>query len=66
MKKYTAQITSDYDNVDYEIEGWGQTPQDFHKIVLTEHISYPKEEILCIFNDDGKKVFRLNKGFTGS
>lgn len=65
MKKYTAQITEDRENVHYEIDGWGQSPQDFHKIVMVEHINYPKEEILFIFNDGGKKVFRLNKGFTG-
>lgn len=66
MRKYTAQITNDYETIDYEIEGWGKTPQEFHKIVLLEHINYPKEEILYISNADGKKVFRLNKGFNGS
>lgn len=66
MKKYTAQVTTDYTKVNYEIDGWGQSPQDFHKIVMTEHIDHPREEILCIFNDSGKKVFRLNKGFSGS
>ena len=66
MKKYTAQITKDYENVAYEIDGWGQSPQDFHKIVMIEHIDHPREEILCIFNNKDKKVFRLNKGFSGS
>jgi hypothetical protein len=36
MRKYTAQVSSDYDNVDYEIEGYADSPQEFHKIVLTE------------------------------
>lgn len=66
MKKYVAQITSDLENVDYEIEGYGKTPQEFHKTVLFEHIKYPKEEILLITNDRGKKVFSLKRGFSGS
>ena len=66
MKKYTAQITDDYKNVKYEIDGWGNTPQEFHKTVLCEHINYPKEEILYIFNSDDYKVFNIKKGFNRS
>jgi hypothetical protein len=63
-KKYVAQITENEKNVSYEIEGWGDSAQDFHKTVLFEHIKYPQEEILYIFNDSGKKVFNLKRGFS--
>lgn len=66
MKKYIAHITIDSQDVEYEIEGWGKTPQDFHKIVMFQHINYPTEDILYITNDDNKKVFKLNKGFCGT
>lgn len=63
-KKYTAQITEGNNTkVSYEIDGWGSSPQEFHKTVLFEHIKYPQEEILAIYNDAGKKVFNLKKGF---
>ena len=66
MKKYTAEITGDYENVKYEIDGWGQTPQDFHKTVITEHIKWPHEEVLNIFNERGNRVFNIKRGFNGS
>ena len=66
MKKYTAQITDNMSTVKFEIEGYGKTPQEFHKTVLFEHINYPYEEILFIFNGRGNRVFNLRSGFSGS
>ena len=65
MRQYTALITENNDTVSYEIDGWANSPQEFHKIVMFEHIKYPKEEILKIYNQDKKVVFSLNKGFSG-
>lgn len=66
MKKYTAEISDDYETVQYVIDGWGHTPQEFHKIVITEHIKWPNEEILNIFNECGHRVFNIKRGFNGS
>lgn len=66
MHQYTAQISSDYENVDYEVDGYAKSPQEFHKIVLTEYIKWPKEEILQIYNSKGKRVFNLKRGFSGT
>jgi hypothetical protein len=66
MRQYTAQISSDYENVEYEIEGFANNPQEFHKIILTEHINWPKEEILSIFNSKDKRVFNIKRGFNGT
>jgi hypothetical protein len=66
MKKYTAHVTNDITNEAYEVDGWGKTPQEFHKAVLCEHIDYQKENIIFIINEDGKKVFNIKKGFNKS
>lgn len=67
MNDYTASITKDGTNVDYYVDGYGKTPQEFHKEVLFEHIKYPREEILTIVNRKTKKtVFKLKRGFSGS
>jgi hypothetical protein len=66
MRQYTAQISSDYETVDYEIEGYANDPQEFHKIIITEHIKWPKEEVLFVFNSDGKRVFNFKRGFGGT
>jgi hypothetical protein len=66
-KKYTAQITENNNSkVSYEIDGWGESAQAFHKTVLNEHIKFGKEDILYIFNDKGKRVFNINRGFSGN
>jgi len=66
MKKYTAQITTDNKNVDYEIvdeKAQFQNPQEFHKHLMLKVINHPVEEILSIIDEDGNTVFKLNKGF---
>ncbi len=64
-KKYTAQITENDNVVAYEIDGWGNSAQEFHKTVLCEHIKYPREDILSIYNQKGVKVFNNKRGFSG-
>ena len=56
-KKYTAQVTGNDIEVAYEIDGWGNSAQEFHKTILCEHIKYPREDILAIYNQKGIKVF---------
>lgn len=67
MKKYVAEVKDGLseDKV-YEIEGYAQSPQEFHKIVLNEHINYKYDEILYVFNNKGKRVFNYKRGFNGS
>ena len=66
MRKYIAEVGEDGETVKYEIEGWGKTPQDFHKTVITKHIKWPREDIINIFNEKGKRVFNIRKCFSGS
>ena len=63
-KKYTAQVTEDNSEVSYEIDGWGNSAQEFHNTVLCEHIKYPREDILAIYNHKGNKVFNNKRGFS--
>ena len=59
--KYTAQITTDYETMDYEIEdveSQFQTPQEFHKHLILKELG-EKEEILSITDETGKLVFYL-------
>jgi|TARA_R110000765_G_scaffold28525_7_gene68734 hypothetical protein len=67
QRKYVAEVSDETKRkVAYEIDGWGASPQEFHKTVLFEHTKYPKEEILSIKNQKGHVVFDIRWGFSGS
>lgn len=77
-KKFVAEVKNQDGNI-FEVEGWATTPQEFHKIVMMEHIDYITEEIQTVKtmipskNDkgqtvytEGNVVYSLNIGFKGN
>ena len=66
QRKYIANVQNNFTHGEYEIEGYGFNTQEFHKVVMCEHIDFKNEDILSIFNEKGKQVFDIRKGFFGS
>lgn len=65
-RKYIAHVKNTVSNDEFVVEGGAPTPQEFHKIVLNEHIDYQKDVIEKVTNEKDKVVFDNRRGFSGS